>query len=97
MARNQLTYALRQVSLSCTRIEFNRQTLFTKLQGVNIGTEVPFLAATPVHYFNFKLTSFLLLSNISSRKRTPALATSLTILVGVCTLLRETKTSKKLH
>lgn len=55
MARNQLTNALRQFALSCTRREFNRQVLFTKLQGVNIATEVPFLAATSVLYFDFKV------------------------------------------
>jgi len=52
MARNQLTNALRQFALSCARIELNRQTLFTKLQGVNTATEVPFFGSNVSSVFH---------------------------------------------
>lgn len=51
-AKNQLTNALRQFVLSCTRLEFN-WLMFTKLYGLNITTKVTFLAATSVLYFHF--------------------------------------------
>lgn len=53
IAKTQLTNALRQFALACTRLEFNRQ-MFTKHQGLNITTKVTSLAATSVLYFHSK-------------------------------------------